>query len=366
MALTWIVAGGGTGGHVTPALALGEEITRRGDAVVFVGSEQGLEARLVPEAGFELVALPSQQVMGRSLLGRVSGLARTLGQVGRARAIVRERDADLVVSVGGFAARPAALAAVLTRRPLALVEPNAIPGRVNRLTARFAGRIFVGFEAAAGRIGGDSARVVHSGIPLRRALVSAFAAAAPRKAPDVPVRLLVFGGSQGARQINEAMMEIAGALAGRNVVVFHQSGEADRERVAAAYAAATVDATVVAFEPDMPTRYAWADLAICRAGALTVAELAMAGLPALLVPYPYAADDHQAANADALAGAGAARRIDSRPLSVPALQAALSELLDQPEQLAPMGEAARRLARPDAAARIVDACAEWVAREAAQ
>lgn len=359
MALSWVVAGGGTGGHVTPALALGEEIIARGDAVVFVGSEQGLESRLVPDAGFELIALPSQQVMGRSLLGRVAGAVGILAQVGRARRVLRERHADLVVSVGGFAAMPAALAAVLTRTPLALIEPNAIPGRVNRLTARFARRVFLGFEAARARLGGDPARILHTGVPLRRGLVEAFATAPPRKtagSPLSPLRLLVFGGSQGARQLNEAMMELAAKLADRPVQIFHQTGEADRDRVAAAYAAAGVDAEVVAFERDMPGRYAWADLAICRAGALTVTELAMTGLPGLLVPYPYAADDHQAANAAALADVGAGHCIPSRPLDVHELESALFELIERPDRLTPMSEAARSLARPEAAARVVEAC----------
>lgn len=357
MALSWVVAGGGTGGHVTPALALGEEIVRRGDRVVFVGSEQGLESRLVPDAGFELVALPSQQVMGRSLVGRLRGALGILGQVGRARAALRAADADIVVSVGGFAAMPAALAARWSGRPLALVEPNAIPGRVNRLTARFARRIFVGFEAATDRLGHAGDRVDHSGIPLRRALVDAFADAPPRKTPGSPLNVLVFGGSQGARQINEAMMELAPTLAGRPIALFHQTGEADRDRVAAAYREADVPAEVVAFERDMPSRYAWADVAVCRAGALTVAELAMAGLPALLIPYPYAADDHQAANAKALADIGAGVCLPSQPFDVHELETALFALVDAPDRLAPMSEAASTLARPGAAAYVVERCA---------
>lgn len=361
MALSWIIAGGGTGGHVTPALALGEQIARRGDRVLFVGSEQGLEARLVPEAGFELVTLASRQVMGRNLIGRVTGLIGTLLQVGRARRVLRRRHADIVVSVGGFAAVPAALAAVTTRTRLALVEPNAIPGRVNRLTARFASHVFLGFEAARDRLGGRADHVVCSGVPLRAALVAAFDEAPPRTTPHTPLHLLVFGGSQGARQINEAMIALAEALARKPVRIFHQTGAADRDRVAAAYATAGVDATVVDFERDMPNRYAWADLALCRAGALTVSELAMAGLPALLVPYPFAADDHQAANAAALADAGAARCIPSRPFDVHELERALSELIEHPDRLAPMSEAAGRLAHRDAAARIVDVCAEALA-----
>ena len=296
MTINWVIAGGGTGGHVTPALALAEIIVQRGDRVLFIGSERGLEARLVPEAGFELLALPSEQVMGRGLAGRISGLWRTLAQVGRARVALGAHRADVVVSVGGFAAIPAALAALLTRRPLALLEPNAIPGRANRLTAHFARLVFVGFASTAQALKTRSP-IHHFGIPLREGLVQAFARAGARRPPRNPVRLLVFGGSQGARQINETMMSLAPRLAGTALKIFHQSGAADRERVQAAYEEAGIDAEVVDFEPGMPDRYRWADLAVCRAGAMTVAELALAGLPALLVPYPFAADDHQAANA---------------------------------------------------------------------
>lgn len=363
MALSWVVAGGGTGGHVTPALALAEQIARRGDRLLVVGSQRGLEARLVPAAGFELLALPSQQVMGRSLMGRMRGVLGVLQPLRRARAALREVRADVVVSVGGYAAMPAALAAILSRTPLALVEPNAIPGRVNRLTARFASRVFVGFDEAASRLArhaGD-ARVQRTGIPVRSALVAAFRDAPPRKPPGLPIHLLVFGGSQGARQINEAMLAILPRLAPERVEIFHQTGELDFERVEKAYAATSLRAQVVRFEPDMPSRYRWADLAVCRAGALTVAELALAGLPALLVPLPSAADDHQTANARALAEAGAARCLGARPLDPDALLREIEAASARPEELARMSAAAAGLARPDAARCVVEECARMLA-----
>ena len=359
MTLNWVIAGGGTGGHVTPALALGEVIAERGEKVLFIGSEQGLEARLVPDAGFDLLALPSQQVMGRGLAGRIVGTLGTLRQVGRARRALRAHAAHIVISVGGFAAMPAALAALTTGCPLALVEPNAIPGRANRLTARFAQRVFVGFPAAAERLTARGA-VEHRGIPLRRALVDAFQTATPREAPGPPLHLLVFGGSQGARQINEAMMELAPRLAQQPIEIFHQAGSADRERVQAAYADAGVEAEVVDFEPAMPARYRWAHLAVCRSGALTVAELALAGLPALLIPYPFAADDHQAANASALSQAGAGIRMAARPLDVGSLGEKLLGLVRDPGPLAGMSAAASAMARPHAARDIVEACASLV------
>ena len=356
------IAGGGTGGHVTPALALAEAVAARGDVPVLFGGELGLEKRLVPEAGFTLVKLPSGQVMGRGLGARLGALVATARGTRVARRELAARGAEVLISVGGYASVPGVLAAALARLPIALVEPNAMPGRANRLAARIARALFLQFPEAADALGGG-ARVVRSGAPLRRDLVSAFAAAPPRRAPGLPLRVLVFGGSQGARQINEAMMEAAPRLDPRRFEVFHQTGEADRERVVAAYAKSPLAARVVAFEPDMPTRYAESDVALCRSGALTLAELAMAKLPALLVPYPFAADDHQAANARAAAAAGAARVLPSRPLAADDVVRALDALADEPEQLVKMSEAQATLARPDAAERIVEACAAWLPKE---
>lgn len=363
MGRRWVITGGGTGGHVTPALALGEAIVDRGDEVLFIGSSRGLESRLVPDAGFELRVLPSEQVMGRSLTGRLRGALSILASVGRAMRILWQFGPDAVISVGGYAAMPTAIAAWLLRRPLFLVEPNAIPGRVNRLTAHFARTVFVGFESARGYL----PRRIESrclGVPLRRALYRAFAQRGEPRVPGKPLHLFVFGGSQGARQLNENVPEAVARLAKGSLQVFHQSGEADRDAVAARYAELGIPAEVVAFERDMPKRYAWADLAICRAGALTVAELALAGMPALLVPYPFAADDHQSANARALDEAGAARLIPARPLDVHALAQTIAELVTTPGRLVLMRQAASRLARPRAANDIVEHCVARLEDEA--
>ncbi|MCZ6464950.1 MAG: undecaprenyldiphospho-muramoylpentapeptide beta-N-acetylglucosaminyltransferase [Proteobacteria bacterium] len=357
MTLRWVIAGGGTGGHVTPALALGEAIRERGDEVLFMGSDRGLEARLLPQAGFDWVALGSRQVMGRGVLGRTAGVCSILAATLRAHRELRRFAADRLISVGGYASMPAVLASVFSRVPLALLEPNAVPGRSSRIAARLAKRVFVGFRVTADRLGVRPDRVRCFGVPLRQSLVAAFGGAEPRREPAPPFHLLVFGGSQGARQINEAVMDALPRLADAPIEVFHQAGDADRERVAAAYAKSGVTAEVVAFEPNMPARYRWADLALCRAGGLTVAELALAGLPALLVPYPHAADDHQAANAHELEVAGAARMLNSRSFNADALAAALLPLLETPEELARMGAAAGRLSRPEAARHIVDECA---------
>lgn len=368
MTLSWVIAGGGTGGHVTPALALAEVVSKRGDRVLFIGSDRGLEAELVPQAGFDLVALPSRQVAGRGALGRVAGALAILGAALRARRELARVGADLVVSVGGYAAMPAVVAAAVRRTPLALVEPNAVPGRANRLAARFCQRVFVGFEAASEKLprGGDERRLRCVGIPLREALVAAFEEPPPERRPAPPYRLLVFGGSQGARQINEAVIEALPLLAKLPLEIFHQTGEPDCERVAAAYSKTGVTGRVVPFEHDMPARYRWADIALCRAGALTIAELALAGLPALLVPYPYAADDHQAANARELERAGAALRVDGPgelALSGQRLADALGELFAEPERLVAMRTAAKEVARPRAARDVVEECVRMLGGE---
>jgi len=355
MVKRWVIAGGGTGGHVTPALALGEALRSKGDEVLFIGSTRGLESRLVPDAGFDLKILSSEQVMGRNILGQIRGALSILRSTFAARRILKRFHADAVISVGGYAAMPAALAAKLTSRPLFLVEPNAIPGRVNKLTARFARTVFVGFESTRGSLPSGTESLC-LGVPLRRALYRAFADRPEKGVPGTPLRVFVFGGSQGARQLNENVPDALSRLRKKSVEVFHQTGEADRVDVEARYAELDLPAEVVAFEHEMPKRYEWADLVICRAGALTVAELALAGMPALLVPYPFAADDHQSANARALEQAGAARSLNAKPLDVNGLAQAVAEFVTTPGRLVLMREAADRLARPHAAADIIEHC----------
>lgn len=361
--IAWVVAGGGTGGHVTPALALAERMKARGDAVLFVGSKRGLETRLVPETGIDFVALPAQQLMGRGLLARLAAVPAIARACFEAWRRIGAFGADIVVSVGGYAAVPAVVAARLRGIPVALIEPNAIPGRTNRASARFAARIFVQFDEAgdvfAEKVGRE--RIRTHGIPLRVRLLETFRSLAARRTPAAPFRLLVFGGSQGARQINETLMEAISLLDTERLEIFHQTGVADRERVEEAYAKAGATATVVDFEPDMPSRYAWADFALCRSGALTVAELTLAALPAIFVPYPHAADDHQAANARAMEAAGAAVVLASGTLTASQLAAAVNGLCADPARLESMRAAAATLARPDAAERILADCSALVA-----
>lgn len=369
--LRWVLAGGGTGGHVTPALALAERLREAGEAVLFVGARRGMETRLVPEAGFELVALDAQPLLGRSALGRLRSLAALGRATLEARRVLRSFGAHVVISVGGYAAVPAALAARLSGVPLALLEANAgAPGLANRAVARFAGRLFAGFEPAARHLGrgpGDP-RVRVTGIPLRRALLAAFAGAGAPREVEPPLRVFVFGGSQGARQINDAWVALAPRLDPARIAIVHQTGEDDRERVAKAYASANVPAEVIAFEGDMAGRYRWADLVVCRAGALTVAELGLAGRAAILVPLAHVGGGEQVANARVLEACGAARVLDGRGDVTEALAELLEELLGDPKRLAEMGKRAAGTARSDAAERILAECRELVgggkAREA--
>jgi len=358
--MNWVIAGGGTGGHVTPALALGEAVVQRNDRVLFVGSDQGLEARLVPDAGFSFESLPSRQVMGRGAIGRAAGILGILDAARGARRAFRAFQPDLVISVGGYAAMPAILAAARGRTPLVLVEPNAIPGRVNRLGARLAREVFVGFESARTFFSLPDTRVHCLGIPLRKALVDEFRGSSARSRLEGTLHLGVFGGSQGARQINETMIAALPHLAESPIEIFHQTGTADFERVRAAYKASGVSAEVVEFERDMPRRYRWAHLALCRAGALTLAELCLSGLPALLVPYPFAADNHQDANARAMENAGAAevlRGLDLKGKDWARVVQAIRSLSKDPLALPRMSRAALDLSRPSAADDIVQACA---------
>jgi UDP-N-acetylglucosamine--N-acetylmuramyl-(pentapeptide) pyrophosphoryl-undecaprenol N-acetylglucosamine transferase len=352
----FVISGGGTGGHVTPALALGEALRSQGEAVLFVGTERGIEKRLVPEAGFELVTLDARPVIGRGPIARAAALLALARATLEARRLLRARGATLVIAVGGYASVPAALAAALSRIPVALVNTDAVPGLANRVLARVAKRVFVGWPGAAAAFGGGP-RIEVSGVPLRAALRQAFAARGDDKPrEDDRLHLFAFGGSQGAHQINEALLAALPALDAARLAVVHQTGESDRARVDAGYRAAGFEAVVTAFERDMPSRYRWADLVVCRAGAISVAELALAGRPALLVPLGHVGGGEQFANARELERAGAARVLDSRNLSQSDFTRELVTLLDDPARLREMGGRAAALAKPDAAEAIAARC----------
>ncbi|PID39035.1 MAG: undecaprenyldiphospho-muramoylpentapeptide beta-N-acetylglucosaminyltransferase [Proteobacteria bacterium] len=366
MSFRVLLAGGGTGGHVIPALAVAEQLRAEDPEaeLLFVGAHGGLEAKLVPPAGFELALLAVGKLKGSGFTARLRTLVGLPPAVVRAIALARRFDPDVVVGVGGYASGPLALAARLLRRPLLLLEQNAIPGSTNRALARLAQRVVTSFE---GTPGFPPDKTICLGNPLRARMVSALtsASAGPARAAGAeergggarPARLFVFGGSQGARWLNESCVEALPQVATRlpaGLEVVHQTGEADRERVRAAYAEAGLAATVAAFFSDeMVEHYRWADLALCRSGATTIAELGVAGLPAFLVPYPYAANDHQAANAQQAVEAGGALMRRQGDLDAGQLARTLTALLDDRARLAHMAGAMRSCGRPRAAAAVV-------------
>jgi UDP-N-acetylglucosamine--N-acetylmuramyl-(pentapeptide) pyrophosphoryl-undecaprenol N-acetylglucosamine transferase len=353
MAVTVVLAGGGTGGHVFPALALGDTIRKTDPHVTvrYVGTEHGLENRLVREAGYPLDAVPARPVMGRGWAGALRGLLTIARGTLRARRLLRKLGADLVIGVGGYASFPAVAAAATLGIPTGLLNPDARPGRANRILGRLARGIFVQFEEAEPFF--PPGRVYRFGIPVRTM---------PERAPTGDagrVRLLVFGGSQGARSINRAIAGSLERLAGLPLDITHQTGAQDLEEVRAAYAREKRTAEVAPFFDDIPERLSRADLVVARAGAATVAELCAAGVASILIPYPYAADDHQTANARALERAGACVVVpDAEAAS--RLAGEIEALTGDASRRSDMARAARSLGSRDAAERIWEVCAAWV------
>ena len=352
-----LIAGGGTGGHLYPGIALARELLRRDPAaqIVFVGTAQGIEARVVPREGFALDLIRVSGMKGKSLIDRLRGLViLPLAALGAWRVISRRRP-DVVVGVGGFASGPVVALAALRGRPTMLLEQNALPGLTNRLLAPLVRAAAVNFEEAL-RFFPRTGFV--AGNPVRPEFFQANDKESNAQAdrPRDAARVLIFGGSQGAHAINVAMVEAASRLAatGVRLAITHQTGERDLDLVRTAYQRAALPARVEAFIFEIDGEMKAADLVICRAGATTLAELTAAGRPAILVPLPTASDDHQRKNAAVLGRAGAAVVIDERDLSGERLAAAITALVDDGEARQKMAAASRKLARPDAAERIAD------------
>ena len=353
MALVVVLAGGGTGGHVFPALALADAIGKREPQarVRFVGTERGIEKRVVPAAGYPLDFVPALPVVGKRPLEQLRGLAVAARGTLAAFRILRRERADLVIGVGGYASFPTVAAAILRGIPTALLNVDAQPGRANRLLGRFARAVFTQFEESARWF--PRGRCLRTGMPVR-----SVCQARPGEDAGV-VRVLVFGGSQGARALNRAVVNGLDQLGLQDGFrITHQTGADDLEQVRSAYAAAGVRAEIAAFFDDLPERYARTDLVVSRAGASTIAELCLAGLPSILVPLRLA-NDHQMANARALESAGAAVVVPEGE-AAERLPREIRRLGSDPELRARMGEAAARRAVPDAAERIWDACAAWL------
>ena len=351
-----VIAAGGTGGHLYPGIAVARRFAARcpGTDVLFVGHRGGLEERLLPREGFQLVTVTVRALQGQARVAQ----ARALGALGlgtlQALRLLWRVHPHLVIGAGGYVMGPVVLAATLLRVPRVLMEQNLVPGLTVRSLARFAQLVFISFPESAAYLPGRP--VEYTGTPVREEICQ-ISAAEPREA-DGELHLLVFGGSQGAHRLNQAMMQAAPWLVAHQprLCLVHQTGLADAAAVTQAYAQAGLQAEVLPFLHDMADRYRWADLVLCRAGASTLAELTTCGKPAILVPYPYAADDHQRHNAMALQRQGAAQVILDAELTGARLYEVLEPLLRKPEVLQQQAACSRALGRPQAADAIVTTC----------
>jgi UDP-N-acetylglucosamine--N-acetylmuramyl-(pentapeptide) pyrophosphoryl-undecaprenol N-acetylglucosamine transferase len=345
-----LIAGGGTGGHVFPAIAIAREWLSRGNEreVVLVGTQRGIEMKLVPQAGLPLETLRVAGLKGKGGATLLKNLAMLAPAMLDARRVLRKHKPLAAFGVGGYAAGPMLLATWLARVPNVIFEPNAEPGFTNKVLARISTRIATGYEISA-RAWGKKALV--TGCPVR----PEFFSIAPRK-PEKPFRLLITGGSQGALPINRALVDAMDALALRKneLSIVHQTGERDYNAVRTAYARREINAEVLPFLTNMPERFAWADVIVCRAGAITAAEIAAAGRAAIFIPFGRATDSHQLRNAQEMSRAGAGRLISETQLTAEKLTAEIFSLLDQPREIEKLSTSARGLARPHAARDIVN------------
>ncbi len=345
-----LIAGGGTGGHVFPAMAIAQEWLSRGIGreVVLVGIQRGIEMKLVPQAGLPLETLRVAGLKGKGGATLLKNLAMLVPAMLDARRVLRKHKPIAAFGVGGYAAGPMLLAAWLGRVPNVIFEPNAEPGFTNKVLARISKRIATGYEISA-QIWGHKAIV--TGCPVR----PEFFSIAPRNL-EKPFRLLITGGSQGALPINRAFVDAMDRLAVRKseLAIVHQTGDRDYNAVRTAYARREIHAEVVPFLTNMPERFAWADVIVCRAGAITAAEVAAAGRAAIFIPFGRATDSHQLRNAQEMARTGAGRLISETELTAEKLTAEIFSLLDQPQEIERLSAAARGLARPHAARDIVN------------
>jgi len=348
-----LIAAGGTGGHIYPGIAVAKEILRRApeSEVRFVGTARGLENKLVPQAGFKLSLIDSAGLKNVGQVARARGLLVLPRSFWAARSLIRAFRPEVVIGAGGYVSGPVVLTAAILRVPTLVMESNALPGWTNRTLARFVDKAAVSFEAALPFFHG---KALVTGNPVRRE----FFEIPTRARQPRQFSILVFGGSQGARAINEAVIAALPALENLKEVMrlTHQTGEADFAKVSSAYAEAGWGENVVVrkYIDNIVDAFAAVDLVICRAGATTTAELIAAGKASVMIPFPFAADDHQRRNAEALAAAGAVRMILQQDLTGQRLAKEITTLASEPERITAMEEAARKLARGDAAVAVVD------------
>ena len=346
-----ILAGGGTGGHLFPGLAVAREFQKRDETteILFVGTEQGIEARVLPREGFKLITLPVRGLRGRGARGALDALYGVPASLLRSLSIIGKFQPDFILGLGGYASGPLLLAAKIKRIRCAIMEQNLRPGFTNKILARWVDRVFTSYQESAASFPG--AHVRQTGNPVRW-----------RKLPEVPTSekftLLIFGGSAGAHRINIAVVEALARLTdmAAKLYVIHQTGQADFAQMQQAYDALPFAAEVTPFIDKMDEAYGRADLVLCRAGATTVAELTAFGKAAILVPYPYAIYDHQRWNAQTLQDHGAAEMVLDQQLNGETLAARLRGYFSDPTRLERMARAARAMGRPEAAERIVDEC----------
>lgn len=355
-----MIAGGGTGGHIFPALALAETFQERDpeNRVLFVGSRRGLEATVLTREGYAFEAIEAVSLKGKSLWGKIGSLAAIPGSLVHSWRLIRSFKPDLVLGVGGYASGPVVLTAWAKGVKTAVQEQNAFPGLSNRILGKCVNRVFISFAESDRHF--PRGKTVLTGNPVRKMIGQK--GSDERKKPNGPFTLLVFGGSQGAHHLNQVMggaLFHLGELKDR-LQVIHQTGQKDFSEVRQVYQRAGVKAEVLPFIYDMDRAYAEADLILCRAGATTLFEVMAMGKPAILVPYPYAANDHQTLNAKTLADAGAAWMVSNGDLTGAYLGSILKELSGDPGRLKAMGDRAAALSRPDAARTIVDSCYELV------
>jgi UDP-N-acetylglucosamine--N-acetylmuramyl-(pentapeptide) pyrophosphoryl-undecaprenol N-acetylglucosamine transferase len=356
-----VIAGGGTGGHLFPGVAIAEEVKARDAAseVLFVGTARGIEARVCPKLGWPLELIDASGLKTVGALGALRGLARVPRALWQSRAILRRFRPDVVIGVGGYASGPVVLAAKLGGIPTAILEPNSVPGLANKLVGKLVRHVFLAFDETRPYF--PPARTTLSGNPIRAQLRDKLLAAGAATDAAATPHLFCFGGSLGARAVNALFADAVVDLRARGLrfSVTHQTGKDDLEATRARYGGAA-DIAVTDFIDDMAREYGRADLVVSRAGATTVAELTAVGRPAILIPYPTAADDHQTVNARALADAGAALVYKQAELNAKQLADTLATLLGDPARRAAMQSAMKALSRPAAARDIVD----WLGAQA--
>jgi len=342
-----IIAGGGTGGHVIPALAIAQQLKKQFDAeILFIGTARGIETRLVPQAGFRLELIQVGALKNVSLMTRVKTMFDLPRAIAASSRMLSEFDPEVVIGVGGYASGPAMVAAIRRRLPTLAFEPNVVPGFANRMIARWVSAAAVHFEETCRYF--PHCKV--TGVPVR----GAFFSIGP-KVGGTPT-LLVFGGSQGARAINQAMIESLPGLRAKvpGIHIIHQTGQRDYDRVLAAYQQSGISGEVHKFIDDMPGTFGRSDLLVCRSGAGTAAEITAAGKPAIFVPFPAAADDHQNVNARALERAGAAVVVEESNLGAAYLVETIAALIGDDARLRSMSAAAKSLAHPKAVEEIAE------------